>query len=154
MKIWITARDERVCAECASLDGQVVEDFAFFVLPGGFAVSGPFHPFCRCRIFKFDHAAPQPATEPPDPPIFRWLDFGDALSPRLDPHAITQADRDALAATVKRMAAAAAIAAAAPLDERRRKLQIRPPKPDLTANDAPIPFVSPAEMIRRGLRRH
>ena len=50
-KQWITASDERVCEECAELDGVVVE------IEGNFAEndfgdvgSQPLHPSCRCDI--------------------------------------------------------------------------------------------------------
>ena len=43
---WATAEDERVCPECAPLDG--------LVWPDGEGSAPPLHPSCRCeRVFAF-----------------------------------------------------------------------------------------------------
>jgi len=42
--LWLTGRDERVCEQCAPLDGQL---FPIDALPGG---GPPLHPQCRCMV--------------------------------------------------------------------------------------------------------
>lgn len=51
---WLTADDERVCPECAALDGEIVNLGDAF--EGGVA-QPPLHPNCRCTIIAVDNEA-------------------------------------------------------------------------------------------------
>jgi HK97 family phage portal protein len=46
-KKWITAKDDRVCPDCARLNGEIVDKNALF---SGGVDSAPFHPNCRCAV--------------------------------------------------------------------------------------------------------
>lgn len=54
-KVWLTARDERVCPQCGPLHGKKVGVKEQFELPGGHRVYVPgVHPNCRCEVRLVD----------------------------------------------------------------------------------------------------
>lgn len=55
-KVWITARDERTCDQCAPMHGVRVPVTERFTLPNGTQVYVPgMHPNCRCTAELLDH---------------------------------------------------------------------------------------------------
>lgn len=135
--MWITARDLRVCGNCAALDGQVAPDDAYFHLPGGYLVEGPFHFGCRCRIFllpRYDvNAPPAPGSlvvHWPPPTIAGlsfglWLDFMESFYPPMD-EATAKRKRQEMLLRLQGMADAAVAMAAQPLKKRIEHIEYTP----------------------------
>jgi HK97 family phage portal protein len=46
-KMWITAKDDRVCSLCSSLDGEIIEKDEQFINSDDYEIA---HPNCRCSI--------------------------------------------------------------------------------------------------------
>ena len=58
-KVWITARDERTCPQCAPMHNQRVGVNEQFVLPNKVKVYVPgLHPNCRCKALLLDTITP------------------------------------------------------------------------------------------------
>ena len=63
---WLTARDERVCPECAPLNGTVYPLSSYY--------RPPKHPQCRCTVVPVvDEALLVPREEPPRQTLGEWL---------------------------------------------------------------------------------
>lgn len=68
---YITAADERVCAQCGPLHGQVIEKRAAgFALPGQARMFPPLHPNCRCQILEETDATRQQPLPPEE--RYQW----------------------------------------------------------------------------------
>lgn len=61
VKIWATAKDERVCPICGPMDGDEIQRDEAFVLPDAIELNEPpAHPNCRCVVryeYRLDDAA-------------------------------------------------------------------------------------------------
>lgn len=63
---WIVTPDDRLCPQCAPLDGMQVPLNAAFTAN---IYAPPLHPNCRCTIALVPIAVTKPAPPPPPPPV-------------------------------------------------------------------------------------
>ncbi|HLS55756.1 MAG TPA: phage minor head protein [Zeimonas sp.] len=47
-RVWVATRDDRCCAACSAMDGQVAAIAGPYLGPDGFIDGPPLHPNCRC----------------------------------------------------------------------------------------------------------